>query len=609
MMKKLLLLTPFFFFATALSAQLQVSAETYATGVDNPVDIVHCGDDRLFIVERDGTIRIIQADGTVLPTPFLDIDSQVNSNPNEQGLLGLAFHPDYLNNGQFFVNYTIGSEDSRVSRFTVSDTDPNVADPNSEEILIAQNQPYWNHNGGCLKFGPDGYLYASFGDGGSGGDPQDNGQKLSTMLGKLLRIDVDGASGYTIPADNPFVGNPDALDEIWAYGLRNPWRFSFDAVTGDIWIGDVGQNAWEEVDFQPASSTGGENYGWRCHEGLHNYSPANCNVPDRVEPVMEYQNTPSVGCSVTGGLVYRGCEFPEMYGHYIFGDYCSGRIWRITPDGNGGWANDEVANVTDNQIAAFGENSAGQLFVAYHGNGQIRKIVPTGDLLQATDESCAGSADGSVDFTIPTDQFASVNWSDGATDANRTDLAPGTYDVTVTTTNGCVFEDGVEVMDGVTIVPPTISLDMDSILTAEPGADSYQWLLNGQPIEDATDLTYTAQENGNYSVVITIGDCVATSTEIPVMVASDVLESLGLSSFSLTPNPFNNDLELRASSSQMLDLEVVVIDLNGKEFLRQQAQVNGGYAKTFDLSNLPSGIYFFKMKTQNGEWSEQVVKN
>ena len=272
MNKRFLVFVFAFFFAGLLAAQTKIALNVYAGGFTRPVDIVNAGDSRLFIVEQRGIIKIIDGNGQVLSTPFLDIDARVGSQGNEQGLLGLAFHPDYANNGFFYVNYTNNSGDTRIARFKVSADNPNVADPNSEKLLLPVDQPYSNHNAGDLTFGPDGYLYFGLGDGGSGGDPQNNGQTATAYLGKMLRIDVDNGDPYAIPPTNPFKDTDFYLDEIWATGLRNPWRFSFDRLTGDLWIGDVGQDAWEEIDFQPASSTGGENYGWRCYEGNHVYS-------------------------------------------------------------------------------------------------------------------------------------------------------------------------------------------------------------------------------------------------------------------------------------------------------------------------------------------------
>ncbi|MBF8285408.1 MAG: hypothetical protein HW378_4323 [Anaerolineales bacterium] len=242
------------------------------SGLDEPVDLKHAGDGsgRLFVIEQPGRIRIVE-NGELLPDPFLDIEPLVNSRGNEQGLLGLAFYPDYAANGLFFVNYTDVNGDTVVARYAVSADDPSRADPASAKIILQVDQPFPNHNGGDLVFGPDGYLYIGLGDGGSGGDPQGNGQNLNALLGKMLRIDVNHGDPYAIPPDNPFAGRAGARPEIWAYGLRNPWRYSFDRATGDLYIADVGQNAYEEVDFQPADSRGGENYGWNKYEGFHAY--------------------------------------------------------------------------------------------------------------------------------------------------------------------------------------------------------------------------------------------------------------------------------------------------------------------------------------------------
>ena len=305
-----------FLYVAASWGAVAIKAEPVITGLSSPVGITHAGDGsgRLFIVLQGG--RIVIFDGVkILSSPFLDITSVVSSG-GERGLLGLAFHPNYVGNGSFYVNYTNTAGDTVIARYSVS-ANPNQADPTSADILLTIPQPFSNHNGGQLHFGPDGYLYIGIGDGGSGGDPQNNGQDLGTLLGKILRIDVDKGPPYAIPPDNPFFGPGDgALDEIWAWGLRNPWRFSFDRLTGDMFIGDVGQNSWEEVDFQPASSAGGENYGWRLMEGNSCYNPAtNCNDSTLTLPILVYDHT--VGCSVTGGYRYRGSKNPALDGFYL----------------------------------------------------------------------------------------------------------------------------------------------------------------------------------------------------------------------------------------------------------------------------------------------------
>jgi glucose/arabinose dehydrogenase len=319
------------------------------------------GSARLFIVQQGGEILILDTENDeLLPFPFLDLSALVSC-CDERGLLGLAFHPDYENNGWFYVDYTDVNGDSVVARYRVA-TDSNLADPTSGQILLTQRQPFANHNGGQIAFGPDGYLYIGLGDGGSGGDPDNNGQRRTTLLGKLLRIDVDSESPYAIPEDNPYAGAAFTRREIWAFGLRNPWRFSFDALTGDLFIADVGQNEWEEVNFQPAEGTGGRNYGWRVTEGNHCFRPSgNCDTEGLTPPILEYSH--DEGCSVTGGFRYRGEAIPDLYSTYVFGDYCSGTIWGATPDEEGLWHR-QVLLETDLFISTFGEDEARELYVA-----------------------------------------------------------------------------------------------------------------------------------------------------------------------------------------------------------------------------------------------------
>lgn len=336
------------------------------TGLSEPVDLQAPPGDtaRIFIVEKTGAIRIAR-NGALLARPFLDLSGQV-SGGSEQGLLGLAFHPDYATNGRFFVHYTDRGGETRVARFVAS-ADPDSALPAGDEVLFV-DQPYSNHNGGQIAFGPDGYLYIGLGDGGSGGDPHGNGQSLATLLGKILRLDVDGGAPYAIPAGNPFAGAPGALGEIWSYGWRNPWRFSFDAATGAMWIADVGQNEWEEVDVEPPA-TGGRNYGWKIMEGDHCFAPpSGCDTTGLVRPLLEYGH--DAGCSITGGYVYRGAEMPGLQGSYFFGDFCTGMI-RSVRIGAGGapetsdWTSilrrEEGGALT--QLSSFGVDARGELYI------------------------------------------------------------------------------------------------------------------------------------------------------------------------------------------------------------------------------------------------------
>ncbi len=355
----------------------RIALHTWATGLNSPVYVTHAGDERLFVVLRPGVVKIIADSMQVLPVPFLDITSRVNSSANEQGLLGLAFDPGYAENGFFYVYYINGSGSgtSRISRFQRS-SDPNVADPQSEVVLYTVAQPFWNHNGGCLQFGPDGMLYCGFGDGGSGNDPNGNGQNMGVPLAKMIRIDVSAHdSTYAIPADNPFVNAPDTLAEIWASGLRNPWRYSFDKQTGDLWIGDVGQNTWEEVDFWAAGGNTGPNFGWRCREGFvatPGVSQNGCTSSGPfVDPVAAFNHGNQGWCSVIGGYVYRGPSFPYLQGKYIFTDYCSGDF--LTFGAN--YTVDTLLMTTNSGYASFGEDVAGELYVVDVDHGTVKKIV------------------------------------------------------------------------------------------------------------------------------------------------------------------------------------------------------------------------------------------
>lgn len=352
--------------------------EPVASGFVQPLWVTYApGDpDSLFVVEKVGRIRRV-AGGQVDPEPLLDLRHEV-SGGYEQGLLSLAFHPRFEENRTFFVYYTDRQGTVRVVRFRAF-PDRYAADPSSRTEILAIPQPAANHNGGMMAFGPDGYLYIGTGDGGRAGDPWGNAQNLSSLLGKVLRIDVDGGEPYAIPPDNPFVGRRDARPEIWAYGLRNPWRFSFDRETGDLYIADVGQENWEEINYAPRSSTGGENYGWNIMEGRHCYPPGSrCRPDGLVLPVAEYHHRAEQACSITGGYVYRGSRYPELRGWYFFGDYCSGQIYVMETPGMAGnrgelrWAR---ALATSLRISSFGEDAAGELYVTDLQGGGVYRIA------------------------------------------------------------------------------------------------------------------------------------------------------------------------------------------------------------------------------------------
>ncbi len=347
------------------------------TGISNPTDIQNPedGSNRLFVVQQDGVIRVVR-DGSLLPAPFLSISNRVLSG-GERGLLGLAFPPGFAQKQYFYVNYTrAGDGATVVARYRVT-SNPDIADPNSEQILLTVPQPFANHNGGQLQFGPDGFLYIGLGDGGSANDPLHSGQSLSTLLGKLLRVDVESdLNQITIPPTNPFVNNASALPEIWAFGLRNPWRFSFDRATGDLYIADVGQNRLEEINSQPAGSAGGRNYGWNIMEGTQCFnpsapsSPASCDKTSLVLPVFEYSHNGN--CSITGGYVYRGQLSPGLRGMYLYGDHCSGLIWGLRREGDQ-WVN-RLLGQGPLRLTTFGQDANGEIYVGSQSTAEILRI-------------------------------------------------------------------------------------------------------------------------------------------------------------------------------------------------------------------------------------------
>lgn len=442
----------FLIFSVSVATSQFIELDLVQNGFNNPVNLQNAGDERLFVVEQGGRIKIMQPNGDVNADLFLDISSQISSG-GERGLLGLAFHPDYSNNGFFYVYYTKPNGDSQISRFSVDSNNPDLADPGSELPLLDFEQPFSNHNGGCLAFGPDGFLYISSGDGGSGGDPGNRAQNTTLLLGKLLRIDIDTPSGgnnYSIPPDNPFAGSTANAQEIWAYGLRNPWKFSFDSANGDIWIGDVGQGEVEEID-KAALIDAGLNYGWRCYEGSEPFNTAGCPpVADLTFPIAEYSSASNTSnCSITGGNVYRGTEYPDFVGLYFFADVCSGLIGTVDQNGNltehgtfgGSWV-------------SFGEDVNNELYiVSITGSiSRVRQPVELGieENIAETFEMFPNPASESVTLKLQNNKIEAISITDvkgsivlsnsnlntSRTELNVSDLNTGFYLVTVKTVTG-----------------------------------------------------------------------------------------------------------------------------------------------------------------------------
>lgn len=365
-MKKLINYLALIFICYNSSFSQSVLLESFGPSFNSPVEIKNAGDERLFVVEKSGKIKILNQNGSVNSTPFLDIEDRVSTNANERGLLGLAFHPNYPENPFFFVNYTNNSGATTISKFSVS-ANQDIAN-DSETILLEINQPYANHNGGCINFGPDGNLYIGMGDGGSGGDPQNFSQNTESLLGKMLRINVNSGA-YSIPENNPYG------DEIWSVGLRNPWKFSFDSLNGDLWIADVGQNEYEEINMvqnNPANI----NYGWRCYEGNEPYNLSGCPEEGLTFPVSTYSHYSSgdFKCSITGGYVYRGNQISGLNGVYFFADYCSGEIGLLSKNENDEWDMSLAFPNINGSWVSFGEDINGELYIASI-NGGVYKII------------------------------------------------------------------------------------------------------------------------------------------------------------------------------------------------------------------------------------------
>ncbi|HMQ48980.1 MAG TPA: PQQ-dependent sugar dehydrogenase [Saprospiraceae bacterium] len=618
-MKNFFLLAGLLYFLP-LRAQLEIELNVFANGFDSPVDISHAGDDRLFITEKDGTIRIIDGNGNVLPQPFLNIDPMVNSQASERGLLGLAFHPDYSENGYFYVNYTNGSGHTVIARYSVSAGNPNQADPNSELPILTINQPFSNHNAGDLNFGPDGYLYIAMGDGGSGGDPQNNSQTRNRMLGKMLRLDVDNVEPYTIPADNPFINDNLTLDEIWAIGLRNPWRFSFDRLTGDIWIADVGQDDWEEIHFQPASSTGGENYGWRCYEGFDTYNTNNCGgASGYVQPVHVYPSDGVQGCSITGGYVYRGENNPSMYGYYFYADYCTGRFWGLRPDGQGGWSNVELLNLANQEFSSFGEDAEGELYVAGIGSGNIYQVVaacvaPAAPIISGDEPILCEGQSLLLTASAAPDNYHYAWYINGLLVPNVTGSE---LEVTenVTVQAALVADDGsdcnsplsqgYDVTNFVTL--PEIDILIDGLEISGPGGyATYQWYLDGNPIPGANAATYLAESGGSYSLEVTDENgCSASSAELTLVSALDIP---GVKSLLISPNPIVDQVQLSLQVLESGLYEFQLLQAEGRALRQKRAKVDQRFDFQWDLSTLPAGFYLLRIKCKGGEWTQKIQK-
>ena len=480
------------FLGLSLSAQNPtIQLTQVGSGFSSVTNLANCGDGRLFVVEQSGRIRFFDPYNAGASTTFLDIQSRVGDNGNERGLLGLAFAPDYSTTGKFYVNYTNNSGNTVISRFSVS-ANPNSADVNSEEILLTITQPYSNHNGGNIQFGPDGYLYIGMGDGGSGGDPQNYAQNRQSFLGKILRLDVSTSTGYAIPADNPFTTANDpgntTLDEIWAIGVRNPWKYSFDRETGDLWIADVGQNVYEEVNFQAAGTPAGENYGWRCYESNTTYNTSGCAGASNYHfPIFEYAHSSSNGCSITGGYVCRGIISDNLVGRYLTTDYCSGRIWSILNEGNNVFSTIDHGQFTTNSYTTFGEDIYGEVYLARQSGIILRVGASNSNPVASIEEPastqiCPGQT---LELMGAYNPLLSYQWiKDGEDLLGETDYIlstqeAGSYTLRVTRNSDNANTTSDAIIVSLAPAPPALTLSADFNELCEDAA--FAFTLTGTP--------------------------------------------------------------------------------------------------------------------------------
>ena len=530
-------------FPIIISTAQELTFSELAKGFEQPVGLENAGDGRLFVLEQPGVIRIVDTAGNKLAKPFLDITDRVLDRGNEQGLLGLAFHPEFKENGLFYLNYTKSGGATVVSQFSLSSSD-DEADPGSEKVLLEIDQPYANHNGGCIAFGPDGCLYIGMGDGGWAGDPKQAGQDKKALLGKILRIDVQENGTYKIPVDNPFSGNSDYSPEIWAMGVRNPWRFSFDAFNGDMWMADVGQDKWEEVNYQAGSSIGGENYGWRCKEGDHNYRPNECSSSDDlVDPVFEYSNDNTHGCSITGGYVYRGSKYKSLFGKYIVTDYCSGNIWTIDMSG------DEpvttlLGRYTRNNYSSFGTDADGELYLCERETGKIIKIH--------------------VDECKPVAHFYGID-------------------------NTVIWTENKE-------------------LKAGSGSNlSYEWFLNNEKLPASANSLVPA-ETGTYKCIVTNQRGCKDTIEVFIeKIISNTREVDALSEAELFPNPANQSVRIKIPEDWPEVDRIELTDLNGKRVILNKPKTGSLDYIDMSLGGVSNGNYLIQVYAGQFVWNQKLT--
>lgn len=624
----LLLILLLCIFSVNLYSQPAYEFPLFASGLSTPVGIAHAGDERLFVVQQGGTIVILDLEGNRLGEPFLDIRDRVLSG-GERGLLGLAFHPGYSSNGYFFVHYTRSSDGvSVISRFSVSTEDPDKAIPGSERILMTINQPYSNHNGGSINFGNDGYLYIGMGDGGSGGDPDNYSQNRLSHLGKMLRIDVDNGDPYAIPEDNPFVHDDATLSEIYALGLRNPWRFSFDPLNGDLWIADVGQNRWEEVNHQIGGTPGGQNYGWRCYEGFEPYNTNGCgDISEYVMPVAVYGRAGDGGCSISGGEVYRGTKMTSLYGMYLYADYCSDNIWAISRDEEGNYE-DFILTRSGQVFGTVGLFSdVNKDIYLVHLGGRIHKMVSdecnnSGPLIfeDLETEMCSGDTIVIKPVRISDDPHIYTLYKGdellySVTDTFLYIFEPGSY-MLVEEVGVCMRTSTIIIslkgdsnaqFDG---LPDVVDIDDDIIvLVSEVAGGEF----SGSGVVGNTfnpQLAGLGQHLIRYTITEP-GLCEAYTERAVEVGTTSVRQRIKDIILKVNPNPVTGDiLYIEFLSSDTYDFEADILDLNGRSVYKQLLR-NTGVGMTsykLDISGVPAGFFLLRLSNEEGQVLEKLIR-
>lgn len=635
MKKILLLLIVGVCFTVSVIAQPTLTFTTFSSGYSRVIDIRHCNDSRLFMVQQAGKIFICDSLGIKNPTPFLDLTG-ICTNPtsvgDERGLLGMTFHPDYKNNGYFYVNYTaISGGATTIARYSVNPADSNLAVLNSGVVLLTIAQPYSNHNGGCLRFGPDGYLYIGTGDGGSANDPGNRGQDRTQLLGKFLRIDVDNPQSplaYGIPSDNPYVGTANR-EEIWSYGIRNPWKWSFDRIYGDMWIGDVGQNAWEEIDYEPLGTAGGRNYGWRCYEGnvtTSGVSQTGCPAfSTTTAPIAVFSH--STGCSVTGGYIYRGAKHAGLYGYYIYTDYCDSRIRLTKNNYDGTFTTYDLGTVAGSgSFVAFGEDYRGELYIADSFTNTIKKIGATGCSptaaiigLEDTLNLCYGDAYPTLSAIYHPENtyqwYRNGVMVAGAINADLNTTQDGAYTVEVTNTTACSTTSTA--LEIITNQLPAVSytgldsticeLDAALSLVGTPAGGVFSGVgISGNIFDPAVatagiyDITYTYTNAGgcDTSIVQTIEVTVCTGLGAKTNVAS----------MSIFPNPNEGNFTLEFNANVNTTLALGITDLTGKNVHTETVTcIRGTNRISLNVNQLQKGFYLLKAVDALGETNKSFI--